>query len=514
MMCLWGERTSICWEVLTAWIRRRSATIKHIPSENVQSLLNDMHLCPTQAPVGAMLECAKEVGERGNHLNYGGIYNKFSQPKRSRGNSRHISKNFDRNGQEKKRRPRKMSKRNVGRDVFLGGSCNPTTWRKDEAIPLLEDLGISYFNPQVSEWTADLVAVEHNAKESASVLFYVLDRRTRNVVGIIEAANFAGTQRNLVLVTDPYKEGEPVAGENISHVEYEELCGGLSTLHDLVASQGIIVHSNIREGIKWTAKILGNNNTKSRSKESLKESLKFLNGTTQEEVLRKNKEIMSNSEKNDVHLPYYLSTNKTLTDLNGLTTKADPNDGIKINFQQLRMMMRGQNTTSEINRMYCNSSLNGTSCRYDIYIGGSCFDYEWKETVALPILRQSRLKYTFAERGSLKSSRANQHELKSMEDSKVLLFIITSRTRGLETMVLASYYIGCGKNVVLCIQNLTENCVIENETLSKVAVNDYNRGRVYLRDLASRSGVPVYENIADAVQAAIAKCNNSFNAFR
>lgn len=75
---------TLCWfpvilssrEVLTACIRRRSATIKHIPSENVQSLLSDMHLCPTQAPVGAMLECAKEVGERGNHLNYGGIYKK------------------------------------------------------------------------------------------------------------------------------------------------------------------------------------------------------------------------------------------------------------------------------------------------------------------------------------------------------------------------------------------------------------------------------------------------------
>ena len=37
--------------------------------------------------------------------------------------------------------------RNVGNDVFLGGSCNPTTWRKDEAIPLLDSLGISYFNP-------------------------------------------------------------------------------------------------------------------------------------------------------------------------------------------------------------------------------------------------------------------------------------------------------------------------------------------------------------------------------
>lgn len=70
---------------------------------------------------------------------------------------------------------------------------------------------------QVSEWSADLVTVEHNAKESACILFYVLDRRTRNVVGIVEAANFAGAHRNLVLVMDSYREQEPIAGETITH---------------------------------------------------------------------------------------------------------------------------------------------------------------------------------------------------------------------------------------------------------------------------------------------------------
>lgn len=32
-------------------------------------------------------------------------------------------------------------------EVFLGGSCNPTTWRADVAIPTLDRLGISFFNP-------------------------------------------------------------------------------------------------------------------------------------------------------------------------------------------------------------------------------------------------------------------------------------------------------------------------------------------------------------------------------
>lgn len=36
-------------------------------------------------------------------------------------------------------------------DVFLGGSCNPTTWRADTAIPELKKHGISYYNPVSSK---------------------------------------------------------------------------------------------------------------------------------------------------------------------------------------------------------------------------------------------------------------------------------------------------------------------------------------------------------------------------
>jgi len=32
-------------------------------------------------------------------------------------------------------------------DVFLGGSCNPTTWRKDLAVPFLQEVGVSFYNP-------------------------------------------------------------------------------------------------------------------------------------------------------------------------------------------------------------------------------------------------------------------------------------------------------------------------------------------------------------------------------
>jgi hypothetical protein len=32
--------------------------------------------------------------------------------------------------------------------VFLGGSCDPTTWRRDIAVPMLTEAGISFFNPE------------------------------------------------------------------------------------------------------------------------------------------------------------------------------------------------------------------------------------------------------------------------------------------------------------------------------------------------------------------------------
>ncbi|XP_073981518.1 NDT-like domain-containing protein raw isoform X14 [Rhodnius prolixus] len=469
--------TNIARDVWTAWIRRVGSLDKNIPSENVPSLLSEMHLYPAQTQVGEMLECAKELAERGSHLTYGEFYNFASQIKRSheRRNNKQIGRAYERNGHEKKKRPRKMSKCNVTHDVFLGGSCNPTTWRQDVAIPLLESLGITYYNPQVSEWSADLVTVEHNAKESACILFYVLDRRTRNVVGIVEAANFAGAHRNLVLVMDSYREQEPIAGETITHTEFEELCSGLATLKDLVERQGIPVFTSITTAIHWTA---------------------------------------------EVYLAYHLVTNKkTLKDLQNVKRNHElekelSSDCNKINFEQFCVMMKDlkqQNGATERHISCCKPELTANheyvhpSC-FDLYIGGSCFDLEWKGTIAEPILKKSGLKYIMAECGLLKNSKAAPKEADIMENSSLLLFIITSNSRGLETMAIASFYIGRGKNVVICIQELNDSCCISNEKFSQLAMNDYNRGRIYLKDLACRKGVPVLESISDAVQYAVDRC--------
>jgi len=49
--------------------------------------------------------------------------------------------------------------------VFLGGSCDPTTWRADIAVPQFSKHNIPFFNPQISLWNPNLIQLEAKAKE-------------------------------------------------------------------------------------------------------------------------------------------------------------------------------------------------------------------------------------------------------------------------------------------------------------------------------------------------------------
>lgn len=106
-------------------------------------------------------------------------------------------------------------------------------------------------------------------------------------------------------------------------------------------------------------------------------------------------------------------------------------------------------------------------------------------------------------------------------------------------MILAAHYIGSGKDVVLCVEQLnSENCVIANETvifiyystvplfkfvkisllallttnlqhlisqLTQTAIKDYNRARAYITDLAERRNVLVFDSPQGAVNCVISK---------
>jgi hypothetical protein len=95
-----------------------------------------------------------------------------------------------------------QDKRVTAAQVFLGGSCNPTTWRNDIAIPLLSRAGISYYNPQVDNWTAELVLIEALVKSNCDILFFVIDPATRAIGSMIEAVENIIAARHVVLVVN------------------------------------------------------------------------------------------------------------------------------------------------------------------------------------------------------------------------------------------------------------------------------------------------------------------------
>eukprot|EP00116_Pleurobrachia_bachei_P003567 sb/3463829/ len=100
--------------------------------------------------------------------------------------------------------PRPSHRKIEKKPVFLGGSCNPTTWRGDIVIPMFQDRHIDFYNPQVDEWTEALVQAEAKAKEQAQLLFFVLDNQTRALASIMEACYFLGTRKPLTLIVKEY----------------------------------------------------------------------------------------------------------------------------------------------------------------------------------------------------------------------------------------------------------------------------------------------------------------------
>ena len=122
--------------------------------------------------------------------------------------------------------PKPANRKIEKKPVFLGGSCNPTTWRGDIVIPMFQDRHIDFYNPQVDEWTEALVQAEAKAKEQAQLLFFVLDNQTRALASIMEACYFLGTRKPLTLIVKEYDGSGnkwEIQGEELDEYEIDLL---------------------------------------------------------------------------------------------------------------------------------------------------------------------------------------------------------------------------------------------------------------------------------------------------
>ena len=69
--------------------------------------------------------------------------------------------------------------------VFLGGTCNNSTWR-EKIIPMLD---IDYFNPVVEDWTEECQENELRERETADFCLYVLTPRMTGVYSVAEVVD-------------------------------------------------------------------------------------------------------------------------------------------------------------------------------------------------------------------------------------------------------------------------------------------------------------------------------------
>lgn len=453
---------------------------------------------------------------------------------------------------EKKIIERNMSKSSPNCEVFLGGSCNPTTWRQKVAIPMLKDHGISFYNPQVSHWEEALVEVEYQAKQNASVVFIVLDRNTRNVASMVEAAYMAGCRRKLVVVMDSYTgPGQLINGEPISEREYQDLMSGFNTVRDLVERQEIPVFGEITHALNCTAKILRENiypqdlGTEDHVKpvkcpylqlgdKLIKLHDAFINGNSEQMTLSEAQvayKVVTNKELTNEELQTIVAFKRGI-DVQELDGTELPLNEISLTFDEFFCIVAEfKNPHLESKRLWDilshslqrvigwalprrplrsisgsggGSGGGGGGGGRDIYLGGTIGGrVTWREDIAIPILLKHNLTY-FNPTASC-SGHLLPMEAVLMDHSRVLLFVITDTSRGVSAMALASHYMGLGFNLVLCVQMLTEDSLVDGEQLSRQALKDYNRGRTYLTDQANKDGIPVFSDIQEAVECAVSK---------
>ena len=74
--------------------------------------------------------------------------------------------------------------------VFLGGTCNGSTWR-ETLIPMLQ---IDYFNPVVADWTPECQEREIQERRTSDYVLYVITPKMTGVYSIAEVVDDVNTQ--------------------------------------------------------------------------------------------------------------------------------------------------------------------------------------------------------------------------------------------------------------------------------------------------------------------------------
>ena len=117
--------------------------------------------------------------------------------------------------------------------VFLGGTCNGSTWR-EELIPKLK---IDYFDPVVDDWTPECQEEEIKQRETCDYCLYVITPKLTGLYSIAEVVDDSNKRPDKTVFCFLEKDGDK---------EFEKFqVRSLKAISDLVHKNGGWVSDNL-----------------------------------------------------------------------------------------------------------------------------------------------------------------------------------------------------------------------------------------------------------------------------
>ncbi|XP_062619159.1 uncharacterized protein LOC134280725 isoform X2 [Saccostrea cucullata] len=521
---VWGKTTR---DLLRVFNKFQDGN-ERLPIHLIRDVFNSINLYPSNSQVYEMVQCAVEYGSpcEPDHITFGEFCILVTELQNyySRRLSPPVPKSLYK---DKCQDTMECSK--WKRKVFLGGSCNPTTWRQEAAIPFFKKKGITFYNPQVQTWRPELMEVEAQAKESADLLMFVIDNRTRAVSSMIETAYLTARGRQVIAVMDDYNATDVYFNqERVTAKELDDILRGRQILVDLIERNALPVFKEVNTALRCAAHVIQKNIPVSdlgKEQGAVPTKYGFLKVGELLLQLREAFNSMNTSTDGRLNLSDICLAHKSCMgfdlDVNWLKRCGHCNDNTTYSFEEFCCILAEYHSQKksvwkrviDIARNMLPSSVSqhalGMDCNkeydstFDIYLGGSCGDSEWRDNIAIPTIRKYGLSYANPHVRAEWKHKFIPMQVANREKCRVLLYVITGKTRSLSSMIEAGYYIGKGCKVVLCVQKMVPDTYIGGEKITKAAADDYNRGRSYLIDLASREGVQLFEDISEAVDCAI-----------
>ncbi|XP_066295635.1 uncharacterized protein [Branchiostoma lanceolatum] len=563
MMALWSAITSLFSKTddsTTNWIRNRNIVhgnrtrkllaafekydggTGRLDAGNISTAFNEVDLYPSRAQVRDMILCASECSNRESrdHILFGEFCIFVTELKEKYERESLLQPLTTDKMKTKHRFLKRQTSSVISRfEVFLGGSCVPSTWRKDIAIPLLKQYGLTYFDPVHEIWGPELVEVENQAKKAADLLLFVFDDVTRGVAAMVEVAYLVGQGRPVILVvTGLPMSGVKINGQTLNDSEVQDLERAHAVLFDLVERQGIPVFDDLPTAVHCAAKVLRMGiSVQDLSKADGARGVQNAHISVGESIILIKEAFdgvdtkkTGNLDMNDVRLTYKALTRKDLT-VGEVTSicnvSSSRNEELTFNFQEFccivdeyKAMATTHNRIGDFfsfifsgiftlfgwmkTRTAEQIIMEDLTIRREVFLGGSCANTTWREQIAIPLLRKHGITY-FNPQLPVWNLRYLPLENEAKANCTVLLAVITGETRGLASMVEIAFYIGQDRDLVLSLEDIQGGTVINGHKVTNQELQDYSRGRVYLADAANCHGIPVFTNITEAVECAIKK---------